>query len=493
MEERLGLGRVMKLLLVGAALLLAPGFSILLAQRTREALVVDVHAAPYRPSINVTFNIGRQRFDIRNATIVNLIDFAHGWDDDDGREDVRIVGGPAWLDLDRFDVAILIPSGEVASSGIGVTSQSGTFARMRPVVERVLEERFQLKTHTEDRPLPGFVMTLAKDGPKLAEAKDPTAPNGCETSQDKATPGQMLVTCTSETMAEAPELFAGAFRHPLVDRTGLRKSYDFTLRLPQAEMRTREDSIQAYKDAFGKQLGIVIAPGMVAQPAVVVDTVERPGANPPESARLGGAFGGVEFEVASIRPAAGDEAMTQVRPAGSQISFTNFAMLELIVKAWQLPTGAMIADAPAWLGRERFTILAKLPAGTDARAVAGDQDQLAEMLRNLLMDRFQIRYHWGQQMMEGHVLLAGTPKMKRADPESRSFCKYGPAEGERDMRRLDSAFNGMFHCQNVTMAQFGDLLQGVARSEIKNRVPDKTGLTGSYDFSVYFTGRSKLA
>jgi uncharacterized protein (TIGR03435 family) len=51
----------------------------------------------------------------------------------------------------------------------------------------------------------------------------------------------------------------------------------------------------------------------------------------------------------------------------------------------------------------------------------------------------------------------------------------------------------MFHCQNVTMAQLGDLVQGVARSEIKNRVPDKTGLAGSYDFSVYFTSRYKLA
>jgi len=287
-------------------------------------LIVDVHGSPYRPSINVTFNIGRQRFDIRNATIVNMIDFVHGWDDDDGREDVRILGGPTWLDLDRFDVAILIPSVETASSGIGVTSRSGSYARMRPIVERILEERFHLKSHMEDRALPGFVMTVAKDGPRLAEAKDPTGPNGCEASRDKSSPGLILVTCTSETIAQSPELFAGAFRHPFVDRTGLTKSYDFTLRLSQDQMRTREDSIQAYKDAFSKQLGIVIAPGKVPQPAIVVDSVERPSANPPESAKLGGAFSGVEFEVASIRPAAGDEPLTQIRPAGSQISFTNF-------------------------------------------------------------------------------------------------------------------------------------------------------------------------
>ena len=41
---------------------------------------------------------------MRNATIVNMIDFAHNIDDDDGREDPSIVGGPTWIDFDRFDV-----------------------------------------------------------------------------------------------------------------------------------------------------------------------------------------------------------------------------------------------------------------------------------------------------------------------------------------------------------------------------------------------------
>ena len=69
----------------------------------------------------------------------------------------------------------------------------------------------------------------------------------------------------------------------------------------------------------------------------------------------------------------------------------------------------------------------------------------------------------------GYVLLAGTPRMKKAASTSRTYCKYGPAEGEKDVRRVDSPFNGMFHCQNVTMAQFADLLAAVGgRADIKN-------------------------
>jgi uncharacterized protein (TIGR03435 family) len=37
------------------------------------------------------------------------------------------------------------------------------------------------------------------------------------------------------------------------------------------------------------------------------------------------------------------------------------------------------------------------------------------------------------------------------------------------------------------MAQFADRLQAVAGSDIKNRVADKTGLAGSYDFTVFYT------
>ena len=110
------------------------------------------------------------------------------------------------------------------------------------------------------------------------------------------------------------------------------------------------------------------------------------------------------------------------------------------------------------------------------------------MLQKLLIDRFEIKYHWGEWTQpDAYVLLPGTPKMKKADPNSRSFCKFGPADGEKPARYADSPFDAEFHCQNVTMAQFADKLQAVAGSDIKNRVPNKTGLAGSYDFTVFFT------
>jgi uncharacterized protein (TIGR03435 family) len=499
---------MMNILRIAVASLLATSASILLAQRpvaaknaaqptTNEALVADVHAAPYRPSINYTVTAGHSRVDIRNATIVNLIDYAHGIEDDDGREDATIVGGPSWLDFDRFDVDAIVPSLQPAISDTGQPNYGmyapSTNGTIRPVVERILEERFHLKYHQEDRPLPGYVVTVAKGGPKVTEAMDPTAPGGCQAVREKENPGQVTTKCTSETVGQFLTLIGGTFRHPLLDHTGLTKPYDFTLRFSSEQLSTRQDSINSYIEEMNKQLGIMMTLGSVPQPAIVVDHLDRvPTANPPETAKLMPPAPEFEPEVASIRVADPTDPRARMRPSGSQITLSNFTLEELVVEAWQLPTSAMLRDVLPWLDRVRYTILAKLPPEVDGRTLVIHQDPLDSMLRKLLTDRFKIQSHWGHQTADGYVLLAGTPKMKKADPNTRTYCKYGPAEGEKDVRRVDSPFNGMFHCQNVTMAQFADLLSAVARGDIKNRIVDKTGLTGSYDFSLSYTGASRL-
>ena len=61
-------------------------------------LIVDVHASPYRAKTYYSQNIGHHRFDMRDATILDLISFAYD------RRDDTILGGPTWIDLDRFDV-----------------------------------------------------------------------------------------------------------------------------------------------------------------------------------------------------------------------------------------------------------------------------------------------------------------------------------------------------------------------------------------------------
>jgi uncharacterized protein (TIGR03435 family) len=496
----------MKILRLASALLLVQYSSMLPAQTSGPTkqpppptstgpLIVDVHHAPYHRGIVYTTNFSPQRFDMHHFTVFDMIELAYDLgEQDDDRENAAIAGGPSWIDFDRFDLTARVPSLKPAAfnaSPAGPANPPQDLRdQVRPILKRVLAERFHFKYHTEDRPLPGYVVTVAKDGPKLADAKAPDDTGNCQTTRDKANPVLYTLTCTSETMAHFIAARDQDFSHPIFDRTGLTKPYDFSLKLLlPPDVHTRDDRARVFTDAFAKQLGLVVMRGDVPQSAIVVDKVDRnPTPNPPEIAKLIPSLPDLEFDVASIHLATDKEPESQIRPTGSQITFTSFTLLELITRAWQLPTGAMLGDAVSLLPKTRYTILVKLPPDIDGRALYQDPDQLANMLQKLLIDRFQIKYHWGEWTQpDAYVLRAGTPKMKKADPNSRTFCKFGSAEGEKPARYADSPYDSEFHCQNVTMAQFADLVQSVT-GDVRNRVPDKTGLAGSYDFTVFYTG-----
>ncbi len=77
---------------------------------------------------------------------------------------IQIVGGPPWMDSDRYDV-----EAKADCSG-GRLSREQTQLMM----QSLLEERFQLKAHKETRELPIYNLVVAKDGPKLKASADQT-------------------------------------------------------------------------------------------------------------------------------------------------------------------------------------------------------------------------------------------------------------------------------------------------------------------------------
>jgi uncharacterized protein (TIGR03435 family) len=453
-------------------------------------LIVDVHASPYRAKTYYTHNIGHHRFDMRDATILDLIAFAYD------RRDDTILGGPTWIAFDRFDVAAendsLEPQKFSAPSAEAATPGKNPYETMQPVIQRVLTERFHLKTHIDQRPMPGYLLTVGKDGIKAPEAKDPAAAPNCRGEQDKAAPEVQVLTCTSLTTTQIVKWFSGVYPHALVDRTGLTKSYDITMHMSFANLNTRDEYIRIYTDAF-RQLGLNVETGDVLQPAMVVDSVERPTPNNPDIVKLIPPPLDLEFEVATIKPAAEGERPDQIRPTPTEIIFSAFTVQGLITRAFQFPTGAMISNRPPWLNVPRYTLLVKLPPEIDGRALYQNQDEVAIMLQKLLVDRFGLKYHWGEQSLDGWALVGGTPKMKKADPNSRSFCKWGTPPGEKSMNSGPEAlYDNQSYCQNVTMAQYADMMQAFTGSDIKYRVFDKTGLAGSWDFTLYYTSAAKL-
>src|SRR5262249_17917423 len=77
---------------------------------------------------------------------------------------LQIVGGPSWIDSDRYDI-----QAKADCSG-GVLSREQT----QLMVQSMLEDRFQLKAHMETRELPIYNLVVAKDGPKIKPSADQT-------------------------------------------------------------------------------------------------------------------------------------------------------------------------------------------------------------------------------------------------------------------------------------------------------------------------------
>ena len=105
-----------------------------------------------------------------------------------------------------------------------------------------------------------------------------------------------------------------------------------------------------------------------------------------------------------------------------------------------------------------------------------DMEAVTPMMRALLVDRFKMTYHTEERPASAYSLVAAKPKMKKADPDSRTFCKNsnappGAPPGSR-----------VLTCQNITMAQFADRLQNLGPG-MNWPILDATGIEAGWDFT----------
>jgi len=146
------------------------------------------------------------------------------------------ISGPDWISSDRFDISATIPA------GVSTT-------QMPEMLQRLIEDRFQLKMHREKKDFPVYALEIAKGGLKIqANPPDPDAPK-----LDATTPANTNVNGSAQGVSidfgrgssytfannrfEARKLtLANVVRalelytdRPVVDMTGLTGTYDFTL------------------------------------------------------------------------------------------------------------------------------------------------------------------------------------------------------------------------------------------------------------------------
>jgi uncharacterized protein (TIGR03435 family) len=130
--------------------------------------VVSVKPGKAGPGIGagVRMQANAGRLIANNVTLKMLVRRAYSADST-GLFPNQMIGGASWIETDRFDV-----EGRVDGDVRSVTQQQTWL-----MVQSLLEDRFQLKTHREMRELPVYTLVLGKNGSKLLPSKDQTPPN----------------------------------------------------------------------------------------------------------------------------------------------------------------------------------------------------------------------------------------------------------------------------------------------------------------------------
>jgi uncharacterized protein (TIGR03435 family) len=443
----------------------------------------DVHVSPHRlfPFMQGG-SLRGDRYVLRQATMVDLITTAYGVDAE------NVQGGPTWLETDRFDVYAKAPA----------TTPPAT---VKVMLRSLLADRFKLVLHDGSKPMPAFVLTEGKGPSKLKEGEG-SGDADCKYQDPPQNPPPGTVqsiefSCHHTTMEEfAKKLhnWAGDYlTDPVVDSTGLKGSWDFDIKWTPRQLlqKAGADGISIF-DAVDKELGLKLDRQTAPRPVLIVASVnEKPTPNAPGLEKILPPPPPPQFDVAVIKPSKPD---TQLRGKieGGQVNLEGATLKFLITFAWDLNPNddEVLAGAPKWVDSDHFDILAKVvndaPAG-GAKAERIDIEDLHQMLRELLEDRFKLKGHMEDRPVSAYTLTAVKPKLIPADPLSRTRCKEGPGPDGKDPRTTSPVLNRLLSCQNMNMAQIGEELQRVAPGYIYSPVLDNTGIKGSWDFTLSFS------
>ncbi|HTB15567.1 MAG TPA: TIGR03435 family protein [Bryobacteraceae bacterium] len=203
------------------------------------------------------------------------------------------------------------------------------------------------------------------------------------------------------------------------------------------------------------------------------------------------------FEVASIKPSPPGAPSTGRIRIGSRggpgtddpglFTCERCSLTGLIRQAFQLQDYQI--SAPDWLPSWRFNISAKIPEGAT-------KEQFRLMMRNLLIDRFKLQFHFEKKETQTYALVIAKngPKIKESpgpvDRDERpgrlterkldadGFVILPP--GRVSMMMIMSDGHATERHAEETMQQFAESLV----AQVNHPVTDATGLKGKYDFTL---------
>jgi uncharacterized protein (TIGR03435 family) len=204
-------------------------------------------------------------FGMVNSTVARLVMYAYDL------PDYQVIGGPAWVRTDRFDIS--------ARAG-----RDASIPDTRRMLQSLLEERFKLRTHTEQREMTIYRLVMARGdgrlGPNITKSDDdckrlvqrpPNVPAGAVTVTGCSTVAH-LARSSAQTMAA-----------PVTDATELVGQFEYAFYyssggggLVAATSVSPDIEAPSFPTALQEQLGLKLESTRGLVEVLAIDAVERP-------------------------------------------------------------------------------------------------------------------------------------------------------------------------------------------------------------------------
>jgi uncharacterized protein (TIGR03435 family) len=247
--------------------------------------VASIRQSPPADSYVVggSFSPHSSSFRATNFNVANLLAIAYDvrWD--------QILGLPNWLAM--FNVQA--KSDSAADQRLAQLSKDQEKMEQQHMLQTLFADRFKLKIHWETRQGPTYDLVVAKKGPKMQLMKgDPSSAEERKVWGDRPIPplyqrGDSRVgfnfVAHGCSMNELGETLAGQFGHPVVDKTGLKGKYDFTVHYHDTRLSDRtaddQDPTPPLDMAIQDQLRLKLEPSKGPIQLLVIDHIEKPSEN----------------------------------------------------------------------------------------------------------------------------------------------------------------------------------------------------------------------